>query len=58
MFGCPVDVQSGMVAVPCKLSNADPGHVRLGELLECGCGGWDLHFSDNDQSSLSQLESI
>ena len=46
------------MAVPCKLSNANPGHVRLGELLECGREGWNLHFSDNDQPSLSQLESI
>ena len=47
----PSKVQSGTVAVPHKLRNANPDHMRLQELLKQDHGGRDLHFSDDIQPS-------
>ena len=54
----PSKVQSGTVAVLYKLRNANLDHMGLRELLKRDCEGRDLHFYEDVQPSLSQMESI
>jgi hypothetical protein len=54
----PLKVQPGVVAVPYKLCNANPDHMRLQELLKHDREGRDLRFSEDIQPSLSQLGNI